>query len=166
MKCEQSFPWWLRWNPFIKVGANTADAKTHTANTIHMVSHGSIETPRWTPHRRPLCPPQGSVHCPPPTEKHAELYKKTLTLGANCICGSASVCLCVALRSERVARRDKPAEAPHPSTHADVNRCRSGQPKVLLWFWGTLINGCLAYSSCRDQEKLTGPREGKEGRAL
>lgn len=57
------------------------------------------------------------------------------------------MCLCAAPRSERVVRRDKPAEAPHPSTRADVNRCRSGQPKssamVLVdadkWVFGLFI---------------------------
>lgn len=39
------------------------------------------------------------------------------------------MCLCFASRSERVVWRDKQAAAPHPSTVADVNRCRSGQCK-------------------------------------
>lgn len=110
----------------IKEGANTADANTHTLLTKHTWSHSTWQQGNAAVNSTTRCSTDPPIHCPH-REKHAELYKKTLTCH---IFTSASVCLCFASSSERVVRWDKEAEAPHPSSHADVNRYRSGPSEL------------------------------------
>ena len=73
MKSLQTLPWWHEKNPFIRVGANTADAKTHNL-TQYRCSHSkwwhgnAMVNPDWGPSAGfPLPPYPVSVHCLPET---------------------------------------------------------------------------------------------------
>lgn len=152
MKCLQTLPWWLEKNPFVKEGANTADAKTHTPLTQYTWSHSkwwhgnTMVNPDWGPSAG--FPPD-SVHCPPkrsllkftrlqrPTREPLAIYCWFQQIYYPCgqtafLCLHVSVYLC--LRQEVcVAWRDKDAGEPHPSTNSDVNRCSARQSKNAWW---------------------------------
>lgn len=115
-----SFPWWRQRNPPSEK-EHIQLMQKHTLLTQHTWSYStcSMATQLQSPPEAQLLTP---IHSPQ-REKHAELSKKTLMCH---IFTSASVCLCFASNTKHVVWWDKEAEAPHPSSHADVNRYRSG----------------------------------------